>query len=165
VVKLRRRRNRAVVGAQAVAAAGHAEAELIETESHGSFADVEESGEVGRAVDALPPVTLDDALWHQGAGGEEVGDALPLLAALELESDSTQRFGNVLRRLRSQLDLSQQDVANITGFSQPAVSNWEIGYTFPSMPLMIWDGLAPLLDVEDPLRRELRLSLGINDGD
>lgn len=95
-----------------------------------------------------------------------VGAALdPLTQPLEFAPIATGRptsFARTIFRIRSTLGLTQQQVADLLGMSQPAVSNWELGYTRPSRPRHVWNTLAPLLEEHRGLRRRLAETLGVN---
>lgn len=70
-------------------------------------------------------------------------------------------FGALLRHLRREARLTQQQLADETGFCQTEISHWERGVNIPSRP-----GISQLLrsfpDAEDDLRaawREAMLEL------
>ena len=47
------------------------------------------------------------------------------------------KFGKRLKELRVEHNLSQMDLANITGISQSAIAKWELSKTEPSASALI----------------------------
>lgn len=111
----------------------------------------EQAGNVVAYIEASPSLVLEPVV-------------IELPPTYRDQDQSEISFPRTLRTIRGRLRLTQQEVAVLVGVSQPAVSNWECGYTRPRNRQAIVDGLSELLGDRPSLREQLAMSLGVDLG-
>ncbi len=124
---------------------------------HHVFGDDSPITKVAESVKTTSSEAVDRIVEYQEH--EDYWEIPPLAEGQEVSDRPW--FPSVLRTIRGRLGLPQQDVADIVGVSQPAVSNWELGATRPRNRRAVVYELAPLLRDHRDLLVDLANSLGV----